>query len=150
MKSYELTYIISSQLSPEEAEGVKNEIASFIQQKEGVIVRSEKIGAQPLSYQIKKQGSGYFNIETFQVEEPRIKEIKDSLDKNPKILRSFIVIKKPQKEMKERRTRRPLANKEFEVKTKPFIMDPAASKDQKEVAVDSADLEKKLDEMLSE
>jgi len=151
MNNYELTYIISSQIASEEAESVKNEIESFIQSKEGVILKSEKMGAQPLSYVIAKQGSGYFNIAVFQAKEVKIKEIKNNIDKNDKILRSVIVVKKPIKEIKERRTRKPMLMKEFELKKKPSIIEATTREEQKKgEKVDAADLDKKLDEILSE
>ena len=62
MKTYELTYIISSQLMSSEADGLMKEVESFIQSKDGVVLKSEKTAAQPLAYQIKKQSSGYFAI----------------------------------------------------------------------------------------
>src|SRR5688572_11030421 len=149
MKTYELTYVISSSISSEEADSVKNEIESAIQSKEGVIIRSDKMGAQPLSYSIAKQGSGYFYVSTIQIEEAKIKEIKENLDKHDKILRSMIVVKKPVKEMKERRTRR--AKPEFEMAQKSPIMEPAATPEEKKgEKVDAVDLDKKLDEILSE
>ena len=150
MQTYELTYIISSQINSAEADSVKNEAESVIQSKEGVILKSEKMGAQPLSYPVKKQGSGYFNVTVFQVEENHLKEIKSNLDKNSKILRSVIVVKKPVKQMKERRTRKPLGMTEFEIKRKPSIMEKImgnSSKNQEKV--DTADLDKKLDELLN-
>lgn len=151
MKTYELTYIISPQISLGEVEIAKKDIVSFIQEKEGIIIKSEKMGAQPLSYVISKQASGYFNVETFQIEEGKIKEIKDNLNKNNKVLRSILVIKKPLREVKERRTRRPMFTKEFEVKRKSSIMETKPYKDiKKEEKVDTADLDKKLDELLNE
>lgn len=149
MKTYELTYIISSQISSGEADSVKNEVESFIQSKEGVILKSEKVGAQPLSYSISKQGSGYFNSTDFQVDESKMKEIKSNIDKNSNILRSIIVIKKPAKEMKERRFRRPMATPEFAIKRKPSIMETIMRRgNKKEEKVDDVDLDKKLDELL--
>ncbi|MEK7664140.1 MAG: 30S ribosomal protein S6 [Patescibacteria group bacterium] len=151
MNTYELTYIISSQISSQEADVVKNEVESFIQNKEGIVLRSGKMEAQPLSYAISKQGSGYFNSVVFQIEQNKIKEIKSDTDKNGKILRSIITIKKPVKEIKERRTRRPTLIKEFETKRKSFIMEPITKEDQKKgEKVDFADLDKKLDELLNE
>ena len=131
MKTYELIYIISSQISSEEAGAVKKEVESFIQSNGAVVLNSDlslqkgKTGIQTLSYPIKKQSSGYFNISVFQVEEEKIKEIKDNLDKNSKILRSIIAVKKPHKEIKVRRTRRPMTIPEFEIKRKPYIREPA-------------------------
>ncbi len=149
MKTYELTYIISSQISSEEAESVKKNVDSLIQSKEGVILRSEKLGAQPLSYRIKKQGSGYFNIETLQVEEAKVKEITENLARNDKILRSMIVVKKPVKVMKERRSKRIIPTQEFADKRKSLLV-ATITEAKKGEKVDVVDLDKKLDELLSE
>ena len=79
MKSYELTYVVSSQVKEETAESIKKELEGFIQSREGVILTSEKISIQTLAYPIKKQSSGYFATLTFQILEDKIKEIKEKI-----------------------------------------------------------------------
>src|SRR3989338_7690863 len=119
MKTYELTYIISSQISTDESEALRKDLESFVQSKEGVILKSEKTTPQTLAYPIKKHSSGYFATLTFQVLEDKVKEIKDKLEKDLKVLRHFILIKRP-------------------VKIK------------KEETVKTEDIDKKIDEILSE
>jgi len=150
MKTYELTYIISSGLGTEEAEKAKTDIESFIQSKEGIILKSEKSGPQPLSYHIKGQSSGSYNTATFQIEENKIKEIKGSVDKNEQILRSVIVVKNPVKAGKAIRTRRTMPAGDFAMKSKPAMMEPGAKEKKREEKVNEVDLDKKLDEILSE
>ncbi|MSU60574.1 MAG: 30S ribosomal protein S6 [Candidatus Staskawiczbacteria bacterium] len=147
MKTYELTYIISSAMTQEDAGAVAKEIETFIQSKEGVILKSEKTGAQTLAYPVKKQSSGYFCILEFQTAENTIKEIKGMLEKDTKILRHFMLIKRPVKIMKERRTRKPLFTSDKEPSGKPVLSE---SKEKKAEKLNPVDLDKKLDEILSE
>ncbi len=146
MKPYELTYIISSQISTDESENLKNDLEGFIQSKEGVILKSEKTAPQTLAYPIKKHSSGYFATLTFQVLEDKVKEIKDKLQKDAKVLRHFILIKKPVKVMKERRSMKPSFMKN---KTEESLFTTAGIK-KKEENLRVEDIDKKLDEILSE
>lgn len=147
MKTYELTYIISSAMTQEDAGVVAKEIETFIQSKEGVILKSEKTSAQTLAYPVKKQSSGYFCILEFQTAESNIKEIKGMLEKDKKILRHFMLIKKPIKVMKERRTRKPLFTADKDSSTKSPLL---GGKEKNPGKLDAGDLDKKLDEILSE
>lgn len=143
MKTYELTYIISCQISQTEAGSVAKEVESFIQSKEGVILKSEKTLPKTLAYPIKKQASGYFALLDLQISEDKVKEIKDKLDKDNKILRSFIMIKKPIGPIKERRTRKP------EFATAKSAQSPF-KREEKQEEVNPEELGKKLDEILGE
>ncbi|MDO8530040.1 MAG: 30S ribosomal protein S6 [bacterium] len=146
MKSYELTYIISSQMMSQEADAFMKEVETFVQSKDGVVLKSEKTIAQPLAYRIKKQSSGYFAILTFQAAEDKIKEILEKLNKDTQILRSTIMVKKPIKEMKERRTRKPAFTQDKEAAAKAGIF----KEEKKEEKLNPEDLNKKIDEILGE
>ncbi len=146
MKTYELTYIISSQMMSREADAFMKEVETFVQSKDGVVLTSEKTIAQPLAYRIKKQSSGYFAILTFQSAEDRIKEIQEKLNKDGKVLRSVMVVKKPIKEMKERRVRKPLFTQDKEATVKAGIF----KEEKKEEKLNPEELGKKLDEILGE
>ena len=141
MKPYELTYIISSSLTGEEADKVKKDIEAFVQEKGGVILKSEKTVPQSLAYPIKKHSSGYFITLEFQLEEKEVKQLNTNITKEPKILRHFLIVKKPIKMMKERRTKKPFTSEEragVMPGTKP-----------KEKPANLEDIDKKLDEILS-
>ncbi len=148
MKPYELTYIISSEITSQDAENIKKEIEAFVQEKGGVILKSEKTVPQVLAYPIKKQSSGYFATLEFQIEEKEIKGLKEKLEKDAKILRHFVIVKKPVKERKERRIRKPSATTEHKQSSFAEVLE---SKEKiKSVKVELDDIEKKLDEILSE
>ena len=141
MKPYELTYIISSAEKSEDAQNLTKEVEAFIQEKGGVIVKSEKTVPQSLAFPIKKQSSGYFAILEFQIEEKEIKGIKEKLGKEVNVLRSSLVVKMPAKPVKKRRTRKPITENAVYKET---------SKKEKVEEVKIEDIDKKLDEMLSE
>ncbi len=143
MKSYELTYIITSAISSEEVTSRVKDIETFIQSKEGVILSSNHSTAQTLAYPIKKNSSGYFVTTVFQTDEKVIKEVKSKLDLEKEILRSVILVKRPVKVMKERRTRKPLM-----VAAKEGSAFAKASADKQE-KLNPEDLDKKLDEILA-
>ena len=139
MKNYELTYILAPTLTSDQVLQQTSGVESFIQSKEGVIVKSEKTGAQVLAYPVKKHRSGYFVMSEFQAAEGTISDIKVHVDSNGQVLRSFIVVKKPIKEMKERR-RKPVAAVNF---------DTVSRDEKKGEKADIQEIEKKLDELLS-
>ena len=105
MKTYELTYIVSPELISEEAEAKSKEIETIIQNKEGSILKQLNPIAKTLSYPIKKQASGYLGVLEFQLEPERLNELEENLKKDEKIVRHMVIIKKPAKQRKERRTR---------------------------------------------
>ncbi len=145
MKSYELTYIISSSLTTDEVHNVIKDTESFIQGNEGVILSSEKTSAQPLAYPIRKQSSGYFATIIFQAEAEKVKALKDKLDKEKEVLRSIVLIKKPVKELKARRMRKPLTQASKELGE--ILTDKDVKKGEK---VKPEDIDKQLDQILGE
>lgn len=103
MKTYELTYIISLELTREEAEAIVKEIESFIEKNEGIILKRENLNAKTLSYSIKNQSSGYFNVLDFQLEPNKLSQLKENIEKETKIIRHIILIKNPERKLKTRR-----------------------------------------------
>ncbi len=161
MKTYELTYIVSPELSSEQLKSVAEEINSFVQKEEGVILKSENPIAKTFSYPIKKQGSGFFIVLEFQLAPEKIIELKEKIEKDNKILRHFIMIKKPVKIKKERRVKKHAAAEPE--KTDVFSMEqnpitaathskPGPEKHARagEEKIELEDIEKKLDEILGE
>ncbi|MGA2417836.1 MAG: 30S ribosomal protein S6 [Candidatus Staskawiczbacteria bacterium] len=167
MKTYELTYIVSPEITSEEAEAKVKEIESLIQRKEGIIVRQNNPIAKTLAYPIKKRASGFFGVLEFQLEPEKLIEIKEVIAKNGEIVRHMVIIKEPAKPRKERRTRvkpRPEGYPDFE---KPFDFthdeeqktEIKTAKDEKPThvknkiekeKVELKDIEQQLDEILGE
>lgn len=150
MKPYELTYIISSEITAGEAEEKAKNIESLIQDKKGIVLRSEKPSPRTLAYTIKKQASGFFSILEFQLEPEHLSELKEKIQKDDKIIRHMVVVNNPAKIQKEKR-----------IKKKPLVSSPLIGimeeeKEEKEKErktskkVELKEIEKELDEILSE
>ena len=147
MKTYELTYIISSNINQKGAQELSKEVEDFIKSKDGVILSSEKSLAQTFAYPIKRKSSGYFATLSFNLPENRINELRENLGKNQEILRHFIVIKKQVKPLKKIRTRKPIAAQPQFPADSPFLK----NEDKRELEkVDLDTIDKKLDEILNE
>lgn len=155
MKTYELTYIISPEITSEEAGNKAKEVESAIQKNEGVILKQSNPIAKTLSYQIKKHASGFFGILEFQMEPEGLLEIESLIQKDGKIVRHMVLIKKPVKIKKQRRSKRDsLPTDELPtIEAKPKIekvVKPLGHRPTGEAKVELEDIEKQLEEILGE
>jgi len=165
MQTYELAYIISSEITSEEAGAKAKEIESAIQKEEGTILKRSNPIAKMLSYPIKGFSSGFFGVLEFQLEPEKMAALKKTIEKDGKIIRHMLIIKKAAELKKERRTRgaskvKPIAGFEPEhlsalaektevPKGYPEISEPAAKPSGKE-KVELKDIEQELNEILGE
>lgn len=134
MKSYELTYLISSEMAEEEAKSFPEKMVVLIQETGGIIKDKSLVSKRRLAYPIKKQGEAYLAIIIFQLNADKLTELEKKLKSESKILRYLIIAKKPVKE-----TRRIMR------KTLPL-----QDKKKKKVKVELKEIEKKLEEILKE
>ena len=134
MKLYQLTYLISPELSPEEAEAFSQEIDSLISQK-GKLIKPAIPSRRVLAYPIKKQTAAYLTRSEFHLDPQEIENFKEEIKTKSKILRFLLLEKKVPKIKSER----------------PKIK--IAPKEKREPAPKKAELEKieeKLEEILKE
>ena len=157
MTTYELTYIISPEMTSEQAEAKAKEIESAVQAKEGTVVKQLNPIAKTLAYPISKRASGFFGVLEFQLEPEKLGELKEIIAKDGKIVRNMLIIKEPVRIRKERRTKpapiieaeqkidllQQTGNKEI---SEPVSTKTAAGKEK----VELKDIEQKLDEILGE
>ena len=146
MKEYELTYIISPELKTDQAQELALKIISFIQKEGGIITKSDNPIPRTLSYQIKKQGSGFQVSVEFNFLPEKLSILEEKIKKDSRVLRYLIVIKKPAKKEKERRT--PKATETRPEKEKPSFVKTTEGKTEKKVEL--KDIEEKLEEILKE
>jgi small subunit ribosomal protein S6 len=148
MKTYELTYIITPEITSEEAEAKAKELESKIQSSDGLILKQTSPIAKTLAYPIKKRASGFFGVIELQAEPEKLKEIRETVSKNDKISRYIIIEKEPLKPRKEKR-RKAKTTVEKEIRTENIIekQHPTKATDAKE-KVELKDIEEKLEEIL--
>jgi len=172
MKTYDLTYILTPEITSEEAEAFAKEIETFVQSKEGTVVKHLNPVAKTLSYQIKKHASGFIGSIEFILEPEALLELKQKMGKNAKVNRHMIIIKHPARKEKIRRSRNKVEDetitekettKEITIENKkivenssaevekPLIQETKAEETKKEdKKVELKDIEQKLEELLGE
>jgi ribosomal protein S6 len=151
MQTYELTYIISPEMTSIEAESKAKEIETAIQKSEGIILKQLNPIAKTLSQQIKKHASGFFGVLEFQLEQDKVAELVTMVQKDQKIVRHMILVKKPVKIKKQRRSRKE-AESVIAIKTEVSTTPAPEVKEETIVKekVELKDIEQKLEEILGE
>jgi len=136
MKYYELNYLISPELSEQEAKQLQEKIISFIQKKEGVLEKEEKPVKKNLSYPIKKKETAYLACIGFHFQPQEIASLEKEIKSENQILRFLLL-----KEKLPKKTKAPL--KISKKPAKPKEVQPKQKVKLKEI-------EEKLEEILKE
>ena len=152
MKHYELTYLITPDLSEEELNSFQKIINGFIQEEGGVSTKSRMPLRKKLAYSIKKMGTAYLGILNFNLAPERLEEFEKKIRLQSQILRYLILTKKP---TLIRETPPPLISferpEEIRIekaaKEKSFLKKSIKPKEEK---VELKEIEKKLEEILGE
>lgn len=134
MKYYELTYLISPDLSEEELKTFQEKINSFVQAEGKRMSESKNPIKKKLEYPIKNKDKVYLVTLNFYSDPDSLENLEKKLKKEPSILRYLILNKKA-----------PEKNKIPEIRPKAEI-----KKIRKEKKVKLEKIEEKLDEILGE
>jgi len=156
MKTYELSYIVSPEITSEEAEAKGKEIESLVQNREGTIARQVNPTAKTFAYPIKSRASGFLGFLEFNLEPEKLVEVDAIISKDGKIVRHMVIIKEAAELKKDRRTRgevrvKPIAEiteEKIEKKEEVETEKPTKTKEPK-AKVELKDIEQSLDEILS-
>lgn len=145
MRNYELTYILSSELSEKDIPKISEKIKGLFA---GKIVKEDYWGKKRFAYPIKKFGKkyedGFYLTLHFQTEPEKIEELERKLKLEEEILRHLIVSKKEKKVIeKPKEIKKP---KKVKVKPKVERPKPKIKEEKKRIKA----LEEKLEEILKE
>jgi len=134
MKAYELTCLISSELSEEEAKNFQEKIVSLIQEEGGVLVEGKLPFKKKLAYPVKKQSQAYLAVINFQLLPEKLADLEKKIKAENQVLRYLVLVKPPVRETKITRV----------------FKRPEIEKPKKEKKVELKEIEKKLEEILNE
>lgn len=161
IKHYELLYILPGNKTEEEAQIMVQSVREIVKQQGGTMVKEDFWGKRKLAYEINHLSHGYYDLVLFQIESTKLQALENILRLNEHVVRhqvtSFIV-KSPEKlaaeeRLRERIAARRQADKEKEVASA-IVADNAPAAPSTEPVViapmDSAQLDKKLEEILEE
>jgi small subunit ribosomal protein S6 len=138
MKSYELSYLISPDLSEEELNAFQEKINKWVQEEKGILGEINKPQKRILAYPIKKMVQAYLSSINFQLNPGSLLNIEKKLKNEGQIIRYLILFKKPRK-VSEKRIRRIIK------KLEPPSMKAEAPKKEK---AELETIEQKLEEIL--
>lgn len=118
MKSYEITYLISPDLSEEEAKTLQDKIISFLQAEEGILAEMNKAERKILSFPIKKKSSAFLSTGNFQLSPEKLEGFEKKLKEEVNILRYLILSKKSPKKIETslKRPRKRMTKPKVELK----------------------------------
>ena len=152
MKNYELSYVITPEISPEEAEVKANEIATLIKNNGGSILGQTNPTAKTLAYPIQKRASGFFGTMELTMEPENVEEFSKQLTKDEKVIRKMLTVKSKIRIKKEKRTASNLSEV-FKTNTNLEKIEKTEEpkekiKEEPKDKVELKDIEQKLDELL--
>jgi ribosomal protein S6 len=104
MKEYELTYLITSSFTKEEAEGHHEKLKKDFSKKAKLSEKEQAPVRRTLAYEINKESEGYLASFGFSAEEKDVLTLENDLKKDDSIIR-YIITKKRTRVIKQERKR---------------------------------------------
>lgn len=162
MNKYELLYIVSSQYTDQEIEGIRTQVSELLEKMEGTKVSEKNLGKIKLAYPIQKQRHGTYILTYFDADPAKVKEFNRLLGLMDEVLRHTILARPKGAEERVfeidsyvaplsdegRRTEKPRQERPRPV-AKPAIAPPtpsATSTEEKKMSIE--ELDQKLDKIL--
>ncbi|MGB9743387.1 MAG: 30S ribosomal protein S6 [Minisyncoccales bacterium] len=134
MKNYELTYLISNELTEEEAQNLQNKIVSYIQEEGGILINQRTPIKKTLAYPVKKKSQAYLAVISYQLLPEKLSNLEKKIKTEFHLLRYLIVV---------------LPTILPSTKPKPKLIKPVIKPSPtKQAKVELKEIEKKLDEIL--
>ena len=93
MRNYEGVFIISPDLSTENAKGIVTQIQELVSKNGGRVDGIQEWGKKRLAYKIKKKQEGNYVIMNFQIDSKQSKKLDQALRMNDHLLRFLLVNK---------------------------------------------------------
>lgn len=120
MKYYRLTYLVSPELSEEEAKKIQESLNSLVQGKNGILTSGiSTLIKKNLGSPIQKKNSAYLGSLNFGLGVEKILELEKELKEKKEIIRFMLIIKKQSKpEAEKKAVRRKPEAKEDKIELK--------------------------------
>ena len=142
MKKYELTYLISPELSELEINRLSQKVVGFIEEEKGKIDKKEEPAKRKLGYPIKTKKEAFLVCLDFSSDPEKIIDLDKKIQSENQILRHIIIIKEKIKKIP------------FKHRFKPMIDQPQADEptayQPKTEKVELKEIDKKIEEILNE
>jgi len=142
MKQYELSYLISPELSESEINDLSQKVLGFIEEEKGKIDKKQEPIKKKLGYPIKNKKEAFLVCLDFSSDPEKITDLEKKIRTESQILRHIVIIKEKIKEIPFKHRFKPIVDL-------PEAGQPAA--DQSRVGkVELKEIDKKIEEILNE
>jgi len=145
MKLYELTYLISPDLSEEELKNFSKKISDFILTEGGTLDRTAAPIRKKLAYPIKERKETSLATLNFYLNPEELENFEKKLKSENQILRYMLLTKKISKKIIPEKIRR----KPFEISEKPFAPYERKRVKPEDKKVELKEIDKKIEEILN-
>jgi len=143
MKNYQLTYLISPDLSEKELKNLSEKIKNFIREETGTLEKITEPSKRELGYPIQKRAEGFLATLDFSLGAEKLGNLENKLKSEKQILRYLILIKKVVRERPKR-----IIKKEVSPRIKkPLEITKKVTPPKK---VELKEIDKKIEEILGE
>ena len=151
MEKYELLYLLPAKYTEEELKQMSEKIGGIVTAAGATVVATHHLGRRKLAYPINNVRVGNYILSMFDAEQPVVAKLNEMLRLSPDVLRHFITVKDPAitkiPAFVEEETRRVHADEQpTRPPAPPIQQQPLQSKEK----ISMVDLDKKLDEILTE
>ena len=149
MKNYELSYLISPDLSEQDLRNLSEKIKNFVQEEAGTPGKTTEPSEKNLGYSIKKKESSFLVTLNLSLNPDKLGNLEKKLKAENQILRYIILTKKVTRERPERifRSRRTATKEGLPGVKKPFGVTKKITEPKK---VELKEIDKKIEEILGE
>jgi len=110
MKQYELSYLITPELSESEINNLSQKVLGFIEEEKGRINKKEEPIKRKLGYPIKSKNEAFLICLDFFLEPEKINDLEKKIQAENQILRDIIITKEKIKEAPLKRRFKPVSN----------------------------------------
>lgn len=91
MKKYEAIFILDIRKVEDEGEAFSKELVAFIEERGGTVEKTESMGRNQFSYEIKKRKAGIYWNFIFSIDADSIIAIKNKYRLDERVLRNMII-----------------------------------------------------------
>jgi small subunit ribosomal protein S6 len=140
MPKYELMYILSSAVTDNDVPTISAEVDKFISDAGGTLLTQEMLGKKKLAYPIKKTRNGFYVLETFNLDGPKLQSLDDKLRSMEPIIR-YLYVNVEEQERRAAKDRK--VQEKMRLNRKPQKVETPA-----EVTMTESELESKIEKAL--
>jgi len=145
MPKYELMYILSSAVTDNDVPTIASEVDKFISDAGGTLLTQEMLGKKKLAYPIQKTRNGFYVLESFNLDGPKLTSLDNKLRSMEPIIRYlFVNVEDQEKRAAKDRT----VQEAMRATRKPPKVEAAPGQAQPEVKLTDTELESKIEKAL--